>query len=376
MRTRIAKEPIKIRTKKLKGGNQSIYLDIYRNGQRQYKFLNLYIVVEKDETDKEKNKQTLELANKIKSKMILESDNLEHGFSEYGEKQKSNVIKYLKELSKKKKEENKMSDYYSLNGMTNYLEKYKGKNVTFKNLTKEYIKGFIDYLKTTTLSAGSQSAYITMLKGAISKAEKDDYINKNPIKKLDKKEIPRQPESNREYLTIEEIKKLVNTECIKEVVKQAFLFICFSGFRYSDVIKLKWGDIQNDNENKKVIKFIQKKTNKIEHLQISDEALKYLPEQIGNDDERIFNLSQNGYMNQTLSGWALSAGIKKHVTFHVGRHTNATLLLSLGVSIETVSKILGHKEIKTTQIYAKIIDKNKRDAVSKLDLAMKEEKQS
>jgi len=78
-------------------------------------------------------------------------------------------------------------------------------------------------------------------------------------------------------------------------------------------------------------------------------------------------LSGNGYTNQALASWVLSAGINKRVTFHVSRHTNATLLLSLGVPIETVSKLLGHTDIKTTQIYAKVIDKNKREAVSKLD---------
>ena len=88
----------------------------------------------------------------------------------------------------------------------------------------------------------------------------------------------------------------------------------------------------------------------------------------GADDEAmIFNLPNNFATNQILAGWALAAGIKKRVTFHVSRHTNATLLLSLGASIETVAKLLGHSDIKTTQIYAKVIDHNKRAAVNMLD---------
>ena len=88
----------------------------------------------------------------------------------------------------------------------------------------------------------------------------------------------------------------------------------------------------------------------------------------GADDEAMISyLSNNFATNQVLAGWALAAGIKKRVTFHVSRHTNATLLLALGVPIETVAKILGHSDIKTTQIYAKVIDQNKRAAVSKLD---------
>jgi site-specific recombinase XerD len=113
---------------------------------------------------------------------------------------------------------------------------------------------------------------------------------------------------------------------------------------------------------------MQKKTKKHELLQVSDEAFKFLPERgTTKDTDVIFILSDNGYTNQALKSWVLAAGVKKRVTFHIGRHTNATLLLSLGVPIETVSKLLGHSNIQTTQIYAKVIDKNKRDAVSKLD---------
>jgi site-specific recombinase XerD len=96
--------------------------------------------------------------------------------------------------------------------------------------------------------------------------------------------------------------------------------------------------------------------------------MQLLPDRNGaTDHDTIFKLPGNGITNTTIQSWAFSAGITtKRVTFHVGRHTNATLLLSLGTPIETVSKILGHSEIKTTQIYAKVIDKNKREAAEKL----------
>jgi integrase len=210
--------------------------------------------------------------------------------------------------------------------------------------------------------------YNKILTVVLNSAMRDGYLQNNPMNLLHRHEVPRQPESNREFLTIDEIKQLVKTPCAKPNVKQSFLFTCFSGLRFSDVRALRWGDIQTDNDGQKAIRYTQKKTNKNEYLQISNEALKHLPERNGaNDDDTIFRLSQNGVINETLAGWVLAAGIKKRVTFHVGRHTNATLLLSLGVPIETVSKILGHADIKTTQIYAKVVDRNKREAVSKLD---------
>ena len=128
------------------------------------------------------------------------------------------------------------------------------------------------------------------------------------------------------------------------------------------------GDIHTDDEGKKLIRYTQHKTRKHEYLQVSDEILKFLPDRCGaKDNDTIFILSTNSNTNYALQSWALAAGITKRVTFHVGRHTNATLLLSRGAPIETVSKLLGHSDIRTTQIYAKVIDKKKREAVSLLD---------
>jgi len=372
-----AKEPVTIRFKKLQNGNKSIYLDIYKGGEkRKYKFLQLYIVPEASETDKDKNRKTLELANKLKSRMILEMDNVDHGFKNDTEKQKSNFIKWLQELTEKQKTDETMSKYYSYKALTKHLIKYKGSAVTFRQVTKDYCKGFTDYLKTAKngtyegkkLSEGSQFEYSGKLAEVLNLAMKDDYLTGNPMEKLTRHERPKQPKGKTEYLTIEEIKMLVKTPCAKTVVKQAFLFTCYSGLRFSDVKKLTWGDIQKDNDGQNIIRYRQKKMKQHEYLQISEDALNYLPKRNeAADDDTIFRLSQNGYTNETLSGWAMAAGIKKHVTFHVSRHTNATLLLSLGVPIETVSKLLGHSHIKTTQRYAKVVDKSKREAASKLD---------
>lgn len=380
----IAKEPIRIRFKQLQNGNQSIYFDIYRNGKRVYDFPKLYIIPEKTDTDKEKNRETLVLANKIKAKRILELESSENGFISNSLNQKANLIDYIRELAKKKKESGIRGVNDSYLGLINHLTRYKGDKITFKHVTKEYCSGFNEYLKTAAngtykrgfsetyptgvLSQSTQYNYSRVLSVSLNCAVQDGIIQSNPMKKLTRFERPKLPESSREYLTIDEVRQLVKTPCVKPVVKQAFLFACFSGLRFSDVKTLKWGDIQTDSEGQKLIKYTQQKTGKNEYLQISDEALKFLPERNeAKNNDIIFILSGNGYTNQALAGWALAAGVQKRVTFHVGRHTNATLLLSLEVPIETVSKLLGHSNIKTTQIYAKVIDKNKRAAVSKLD---------
>jgi len=274
--------------------------------------------------------------------------------------------------------------YNNYMGLIKHLIRYGGNNIIFLHLTKEFCNGFNEYLKTatisvckpgastpssaTTLSDGTRHGYSHLLSIVFNSAIQEGIIPSNPMKALTRFERPKLPESNREYLTIDEIKKLVKTPCKKPFVKQAFLFTCFSGLRFSDVKMLKWGDFQTDNDGQKLIRYMQQKTRKNEYLQISGEALKFLPERNdATDQDIIFPLACNGFTNKILAKWVSAAGIQKRVTFHVGRHTNATLLLSLGVPIETVSKLLGHSNIKTTQIYAKVIDKNKRDAVNKLN---------
>jgi len=379
-----AKEPIRIRFKKLQNGNKSVYLDIYKDGVREYEFLKLYIVPEHNPDDKEKNRLTLELANKVKAKKILELDNAEHGFTTSGTKQKESVTEYLKALAEKSKREGAMSMHYSYKGLCRHLVNYKGERITFKHVTKDFCKGFNEYLKTARngtykpgkskinpsgmLAQSTQHQYSNLLTCTLFRAMEDEYTDNNTMKKIPKAERLKKPDSSREYLTIDDIKQLAQTPCVKEEVKQAFLFTCYSGLRFSNVRGLKWGDFQTDNEGKNVIKYRQTKTKKHEYLQVSSDAMKFLPGRNGaDDDDAVFNLSNNFATNQVLAGWVLAAGIKKRVTFHVSRHTNATLLLSLGVPIEIVSKLLGHSDIKTTQIYAKVIDQNKRAAVSRLD---------
>jgi integrase len=384
-----AKEPIKVRFKKLANGNQSIYLDYYSNGKRQYDFLKLYIIPERTAADKEANKETMRTANAVKAQRIVELQNSAHGFKITNVKQKARLIDYLLKLAAEKKQEAAAKNthkgqhqVYSV--VIKHIKQYSGEQTTFKQINKEYCSGFLDYLKTVEntnykrgvsetftsglLSENTRYGYIKTLNVALNRAVREGILTNNPFTLLPTQERPKRQLDNREYLTIDEVKQLVKTPCRKPIIKNAFLFSCFSGLRYGDVKSLTWGQIQTDNDGQKVIRYKQQKTDKTENLQLSDEALKFLPvRNDAKDNDIIYPIVNNGYANETLKSWILAAGITKRVTFHVGRHTNATLLLSLGVPIETVSKILGHAEIRTTQIYAKVIDKSIQAAVNKLD---------
>ena len=168
--------------------------------------------------------------------------------------------------------------------------------------------------------------------------------------------------------TIEELNKLVKTECANPLLKNAALFSALTGLRFSDIEKLVWGEIEFVEGQGYFIHFKQQKTKGVEVLPIAEQAFSLLGERQKATDNVFAGLQYSAYQNKHLLKWISKAGITKDITFHCFRHTYATLQLSKGTDIYTVSKMLGHRELKTTQIYAKIIDQTKRDAANKIVL--------
>ena len=163
-------------------------------------------------------------------------------------------------------------------------------------------------------------------------------------------------------MTIEEVRSLIATPMQNEVVKSAYLFSCFCGLRISDIIGLQWKDVFIDNGQCRLAVAMQKTKEPI-YLPLSNEALKWMPERGDKTaDDHVFDLPSA--INQLIKPWAKAAGISKRFTFHTARHTFATMMLTLGADLYTVSKLLGHTSVKMTQVYAKIINQKKDDAVN------------
>jgi integrase len=377
------KEPVKIRFKQLKNGNKSIYLARWNNSRQkwEYEFLkDLYIIPETSPEAKKANIETLRLANAVKAQKTVDIQNVAHGFSATGGRSKINVIDYIKTLAEEKRAKSgkERGTYQGYLALARQISEYSGTKTTFKQTDKIYCQGFLDFLKTAAnlnrgqgnkpLSENTRFWYMKVFEAVLNAAISDEIILINPFKQIKADVKPAKHKAEICYLTIEDLRTLENTPCFNPVVKQAFLFSCYSGLRYSDVCNLTWGKLQRDNEGNIFINFVQEKTNKQEYLPIPQKALNNLPDRTGTKDtDFIFNLPSDGYVNIQLRQWAFQAGITKHIHFHVARHTYATLLLSLEVPIETVSKNLGHSEIRTTQIYAKVVNAAQRAAVSKLD---------
>ena len=151
-------------------------------------------------------------------------------------------------------------------------------------------------------------------------------------------------------------------------MKTAFLFSALTGLRWSDIQKLSWAEMQHSEDIGHYIRYTQKKTKGSETLPISEQAFGFLGER-GEPNERVFmGLKYSAWHNMRLQQWAMRAGISKSITFHCARHTYATLQLTLGSDIYTVSKMLGHKHLKTTEIYAKVIDHKKKEAANRIKI--------
>jgi len=371
------KEPVRIRFKKLANGNQSIYLDYYKEGKREYDFLKLYIVPEQTPIDKASNEHTLSLANSIKAKRIVALQNESHGFKSKASKN-VNLCLFIQRIAEEQlaKTGNRQSMYHSLLSLIRHIKAYKGDSTTFAHIDEDYLKGFISYLKDAknkavkknapVISQNTQHKLFNKLCYILSIAEREGVITNNPANKIPTTDKPKVKEGKREYLTVTELKQLINTECKHPQLKSAYLFCSLTGLRYSDAKKIKWEDFRKDNNGATELRFRMKKTQGQMYLQVSSEALKWLPErQDAKDENLVYTLPRNDHANEVLRQWVKDAEIKKQVTFHCSRHTAATLNLSLGVPLEVVSKLLGHTKISTTQIYAKIVNEARRQAVDK-----------
>ena len=361
---------INLRTQQLTKGRIRLSLDIYANGKTRYENLKLFLYQKPVTTlEREHNKHTKSLAENILAKRILEMQegnyNVITGF-----KSQASFIQYFKQLTDDRKRSggnfgNWDSTHKHLLGFT------KGRDITFAEIDENFLNGFKKYLlngKVTKgnqdLSACSASSYLNKIKAALNQAFIDRIITYNPGKAVKGIKVP---DKSRQFLVAEELRKLSETPCSIPIIKKAFLFSCITGLRWSDVNKLIWKEIiYSEAEEQYKIHFSQQKTKDYQYHPITEAALRLLGKR-GKDDDRVFKgLRYSAWHNFRLAQWIMDAGINKKITFHCARHSYATLLLSSGGDIYTVSSLLGHKNLKTTQIYAKIINPIKNKTVELL----------
>ncbi len=247
-----------------------------------------------------------------------------------------------------------------------------GEPILFKDINVTLIENFKEYLinapqaggKKGTISRNTASTYFSIFKAGLHQAFIDGYLTVDLAAKV--KNIKYQ-ESQREYLTTEELNRLASTPCDSPILKRAALFSALTGLRHSDIQKLTWKEVVKDEDHYRLL-FTQQKTKGTEYMPISVQAYQLCGERRDPDRLVFEGLQDPSWISKPLERWIAKSGIQKHITFHCFRHTYATLQLTNGTDIYTVSKMLGHKKVSTTQIYAKIVDEKKEQAADAIKL--------
>ncbi|MEP3209549.1 MAG: site-specific integrase [Maribacter sp.] len=379
---------VALRQKSISRGRNSLYLDFWppiphpETGKpTRREFLKLYIYQRpKTPFDKQHNIETIKIGESIRQKQenFLNKPEIYNQYEkeqlqikELGEKC---FVEYFKKLANKRKGSNRNSWISVLK----YLESFSDGKLKFADLNERLLEDFKEYLLTTkskkssktTLSQNSALSYFGKVKAALKEAHQDGILQTDLNARI--KPI-KEAETRREYLTLEELNELVKTSCNNNLMKRAALFSALTGLRFSDIEKMLWGELAYIKEDGYLLNYSQKKTKGIEVLPISKQAYSFTegpdnPKDMPRGSLVFEGLKYSAYNNKHLSQWIGAAGITKNITFHCFRHTYATLQLSKGTDIYTVSKLLGHKNLKTTQVYAKVMDAAKREAADKIKL--------
>lgn len=366
------KGPVRVRTKKLADGSESYYLDIYVDGRRSYEFLKMYHLPEINAAVKEQNRATRAAVEAIKSQRIIDITNSKAGIKTKSAWAKLTLADWMEKFYTIQ-ERKGIKQVEKLKSVIRIVNQY-GKSTKMGDIDKKWVLGFIDWIRHSykgrngNVAQGTAVSYISMLSIALNAAVRAEWLGENPFMLLSPAERVKKPESKRQFLTIEELKTLIATDCRNKTVKRAYLFSCYCALRLSDIENLRWKDIVC-NDGKYMIATVQQKTSTPIYTPLSKNAIKWLPERKTDDDNALIFAALPSRMttNKILKQWGAKAGIDKEITYHTARHTFGTMMMTVGADLYTTCKLMGHADVRTTQIYAKIVDSKKIEAVGMVD---------
>ena len=379
----MTKSNVTLRQKELANDRISLYLDFYppiynvnKNEYTRREFLKIYLFKNpKNQIQKNTNVENLRTAELIQVQRQNEQ-NKQNIYSHFEKEQlelkklgETSFLDYFKQLSQKKMGNNLLIWNCAITHFELFLN---GQDLCFKEVTISLIEDFKDYLLQAKslrengkkLARNTALSYYNKIKATLKRAYKEGKLSTDINAAV---ESIKEQESQRSFLSFEEAKKLFATQCPKEIVYKVSMFSTLTGMRYSDIAKLRWAEVEHIENDGYYIRFTQKKTEGAETMPISHEAFALLGKR-GNKNDKVFNTLKKWDVDRALPVWVAKSGITKHITFHCFRHTYTTLQLTFGTDLYTISKMLGHKNIKTTQIYTKVIDKKKRETTTKINL--------
>ena len=376
---------ITIRTRTLRTGSRSIYLDFYDKGKRWNEYLNLFLVPDDEPDAKRLNEAVMAKANAIKSKRMLGiEDETEANGSKQVKLPKRVFADWLNDYVEgvRNNPSYAASTYRNFRSTVNvikaYLQHLHRPRMLMSKIDKGFILGFIDYIEHIYRNTKSpdhpkemsphtlhlyQSTLVRMLNAAV----KDSVLDRNPFYSLERKDRIVKQQAEKEYLTKEELKAFADAPTVNETTKRAFLFCCFTGLRYSDVSVLTWRDIRQGDNGWMVSVKAMRKTGKQVVIPLNQSAMSLLPDRTGcKPSQKVFDMTCLSACNKCLKKIAAAAGIEKKISYHTSRHTFAVLALAAGGDIYTVGKLLGHTSINSTQVYADVVMETKVEAINRI----------
>ncbi|KGE88020.1 MAG: phage integrase SAM-like domain-containing protein [Phaeodactylibacter xiamenensis] len=366
---------VTLRKKKLKGNRIRLYLDFYpavphpdTGKPTRREFLKLFLYQRpRDEEEREHNRETKQMAKAIcaQRQIELQQGNYDFLAKYFGNEDFLNFLKAQVEHREKIQR-----NYQSWRSTYHYLYRFTEGFLPLKKIDVKFCKSFREYMLSThclnsqrPLKQNSAAGYFDVFKEALAKANEEGLLKTNPGSRV--KSIPYE-QTEREFLTFEEVKAVAKAECPDERLKRAALFSIFTGLRFGDIRDLKWKEVRHSEANGHFLRFTVNKPNRVETLFISDQARKVMGEP-GDPEEQVFKgLKYGNHITPTLKAWMQNAGINRHITFHAFRHTFATLQISFGTDIYVLKDLLSQKNVQTTQIYARVLDQKKKEATGRI----------
>lgn len=341
---------VKIRIKQGK-----LYLDIYHGGRRNWESLHLTLG-----EDKNMNKEAMRLAEIARAKR--EQQLFSHEWNLLDPiKSKKTLADYAQEIAAKKPKNQHLPK-----SMT-YIREY-AKGIRLEAVDEQWLEGYKAFLfSVKTLHQVTIAHYFAAICAVLKQAHRERIIPRNPADNVKKVS---EPEPMKVWLTPEEVDALSRVQMKgdwAEAIKRGFLFSCLTGLRISDIKTLKWGEIVLTPSH--MIMKRQVKTKNVAGIPLNASAWAIINDGKTHPAEALVfptlsssKTSSSHYFKQ----WEKLSGITKKIGWHTARHTFAVLSLQGGADLYTVSKLLGHTDIQTTQVYAKATDGMKRKAVDAL----------
>jgi integrase len=351
-----------------KNGSQSLYLDYFdARGKRVRENLKIYLLPEDVEGADINNSNAWKIAEATKAERTLQ---LISGRTGTTLRRDDMLVRdVLEQWVETHDNANSKSNNRS---MAKMLLSYLGENATLRDINRDTCAGFSEHLLSAKgkhgkyLAKSTARTYWQYFGACIGWAYRKGWLAENPCSRLERHETPKYKCNPREFLTIEELRRFGEGEPSCHYVR-AYLFACYCGFRWSDLESLRWDNILV-NDGGTFVRIVMQKTKREINMPLSNAALRWLPpKEESPDGERVFALGNTATAQYKIRAHAKKVGITKHLTFHTSRHTFGTSMLTKGADLYVTSRLMGHTSVKTTQIYANIVDSKKREAVDLLN---------